>query len=149
MWGGPQMQRIRGGLVLLVAALCLSGCVGSRSSSSTSTKVEPAHVEKNEETGLAHLTLTEQASKRLGITTARVTSEGAKYQIPYAAVLYDDQGGTWVYTSPETLSFERHAITVDYIQGDVAVLSHGPAVGTKVVTVGVAELYGTESGVGH
>jgi hypothetical protein len=29
------------------------------------------------------------------------------------------------------------------------VLSNGPATGTAVVTVGAAELYGTETGVGH
>jgi hypothetical protein len=31
----------------------------------------------------------------------------------------------------------------------VAVLSSGPPVGTRIVTVGVAELFGTEFGVGH
>ena len=35
------------------------------------------------------------------------------------------------------------------IDGDVAVLSSGPPVGTRIVTVGVAELFGTEFGVGH
>jgi hypothetical protein len=68
--------------------------------------------------------------------------------IPYAAVIYDLHGETWTYTSPEPLTFVRQAITVDYIEGDMAVLSDGPAAGTQVATVGVAELYGADTGVG-
>jgi len=44
--------------------------------------------------------------------------------------------------------FVRHAITVDRIEADRAVLSAGPPIGTLVVTVGVAELWGIETGVG-
>lgn len=73
---------------------------------------------------------------------------GVKKVIPYAAVIYDLNGETWSYTRTEPLSFVRHSITVDYIDGDLAILSEGPEVGTEVVTVGVAELWGTEIGVG-
>jgi multidrug efflux system membrane fusion protein len=69
--------------------------------------------------------------------------------VPYASVIYDLSGDTWVYTSPEPLTFVRARIAVDYIEGDTAVLSQGPSAGTRVVTVGAAELYGTEFGVGH
>lgn len=68
--------------------------------------------------------------------------------VPYSAVLYDLNGDTWTYTSPEPLTFIRHPISVEYIEGDTAVLLDGPPSGTEVVTVGVAELYGTEFGVG-
>ena len=68
--------------------------------------------------------------------------------IPYAAVIYDLHGETWVYTSPEPLVFVRHPIVVEYIEDDRAVLSEGPAAGTAVVIVGAAELFGVESGVG-
>lgn len=69
--------------------------------------------------------------------------------VPYAAVLYDAKGATWVYTSPSPLVFVRHRIKIDYISGDVAILAEGPPVGTKVVTLGVAELFGTEFEIGH
>jgi len=68
--------------------------------------------------------------------------------VPYAAVIYGLNGETWVYVSPEPLVFHREPVTVAYIDGDNAVLSEGPAVGTQVVTVGVAELYGADTGVG-
>jgi hypothetical protein len=69
--------------------------------------------------------------------------------IPYSSVIYDLHGDTWTYTSPEALTFVRHPINVDYIEGDVAVLTDGPSPGTAIVIVGAAELYGTEFGVGH
>jgi hypothetical protein len=67
--------------------------------------------------------------------------------VPYAAVLYGVHGETWVYTNPEPLVYVRQAITIDYIEGDLAILSEGPEAGTEVVTVGAAELFGTETGV--
>ena len=68
--------------------------------------------------------------------------------VPYAAVLYDAQGKTWVYTNPEPLVFVRQSIQIDTVVGDETRLLAGPPVGTAVVTVGGAELYGTEFGVG-
>lgn len=67
--------------------------------------------------------------------------------VPYAAVLYGVHGETWVYTNPEPLVFVRSPITIDYIEGDLAILSEGPEVGTAIVTIGAAELFGTETGV--
>lgn len=69
--------------------------------------------------------------------------------VPYAAVIYGLHGETWVYTSPEPLTFVRQPIVVDYIEADLAVLVDGPPAGTLVVTVGVAELYGVDAGVGQ
>ena len=66
--------------------------------------------------------------------------------IPYAAVLYDADGKTWVYANPGPRTFLRAPITVDRIDGDDAFLSDGPPSGTAVVTVGAEELYGTEFG---
>jgi len=69
--------------------------------------------------------------------------------VPYSAVLYDVHGETWVYTNPAPLTFVRHLINVDYIEGDQAILLEGPPAGTSIVTVGVAELFGLEFGIGH
>ncbi len=68
--------------------------------------------------------------------------------VPYASILYDVRGDTWVYASPEPLVFVRHAVVVDYIDEQWAVLSDGPPAGTPVVSVGVAELLGTEFKIG-
>ena len=68
--------------------------------------------------------------------------------IPYAAVLYDPTGKTWVYTNPTELVYVRQPIQIETIAGDDVILGDGPPTGTPVVTVGAAELYGTEFGVG-
>jgi hypothetical protein len=69
--------------------------------------------------------------------------------IPYSAVIYDAQGNTWAYTNPEPLVFVRIPINVEYIEGNLAALKDGPAVGTSVVTVGAAELMGVEQKFGQ
>lgn len=117
-------------------------------------KIEPAKVETIEGTDLKRVTLTSKAAERLGIETvssgwAKLARERApRLVVPYASVIYDLNGETWVYTNPESLTFVRHRIEVDYIDADLAVLTSGPKVGTEIVTVGVAELYGVETGVG-
>ncbi|HEX6867287.1 MAG TPA: hypothetical protein VF119_00710, partial [Candidatus Limnocylindrales bacterium] len=60
----------------------------------------------------------------------------------------DPEGATWAYTNPEGLLFVRAPISVERIVGDLAILSEGPPAGTLVVTVGGAELWGAEHGVG-
>jgi hypothetical protein len=108
----------------------------------------PVKVEKNEATGLSRLTLSAKAAERLGIATGAVSAAGAGTAIPYAALVYDKAGKTWVYTNPEGRDYVRQEIEVQRIEGDMAFLSSGPPVGTAVVTVGTAELWGVESGVG-
>ncbi len=64
--------------------------------------------------------------------------------VPYGAVYYDAKGTAWVYVNPKPLVFERQRIVVERVVGDLAVLSDGPSVGTTVVTVGAALLFGAE-----
>lgn len=68
--------------------------------------------------------------------------------LPYSAVLYDLNGGTWTYTRSAPLTFVRYRVSVDYIEGDDAILSEGPPTGTEVVIVGATELFGIEFKVG-
>ncbi len=44
--------------------------------------------------------------------------------------------------------FVRERVILEWVDGDQAVVSQGPAVGEKVVTDGAAELFGTEFGAG-
>jgi hypothetical protein len=85
-----------------------------------------------------------------GVRVKLSLGEGASMRkvIPYSALIYDLDGSTWIYVSPKPLVFVRQPVTVDFIEGDRAILSDGPQVGETVVTVGVAELYGADTGVG-
>lgn len=145
----------RSGWLLVAAGLILSGC--ATIAEPEATHDDPLTVEAIEGSeGLNRLTITQQASDRLDISTGEVTVEKVSHSggpsqerkvVPYSSVMYDPEGGTWVYTNPEPLVFERAAITVDFIDGDIAALLKGPAEGTSVVIVGSAELYGAEFGV--
>ena len=86
----------------------------------------------------------EGAGARWTSRPATVSRSGGHKVIPYEALIYNDEAKTFVYTSPKPLSYERVPITVDRIDGDRVLLSKGPAVGTKVVTVGATEVYGAE-----
>lgn len=141
-------------VVLIIAGLQLSAC---QRESDRPTKIESARLEQVQGTELSRVILTAKAAERLGIKTAPVRDVQAtrsrtgtqRTVVPYAAVLYGAHGDTWVYISPGPLVFVRHRISVDYIEGDRAVLSNGPPSGIEVVTVGAALLFGTEFKVGH
>ena len=130
-------------VALLVVPLLLAACGGEAEHEAATAAV----VEEVDGTNLSKVTLTPEAAKRLDIKTAAVTANDAGRVIPYAAVLYSPTGETWAYTNPEGLTFVRAPIVVERIEGGRAMLTKGPAPGSKVATVGVAELYGAESGI--
>ena len=135
-------------VLLILVTLLLAACGGQ----AEYKKIEPALVEPIEGTELNRLTLTELAVERLDIHTDPVREEQVNGEmrivVPYDAVLYDVNGGTWVYINPEPRVYVREAINVEYIDGDMVVLNGSPDIGMEVVTVGAAELYGTDTGVG-
>ena len=138
-------------VVLLVVALQLAACGADEGPE----KIEPAHVEEVEGSEFNLVTLTEKAAERLDIQTEPAREEemeGAmKMVVPYSAVIYGLRGETWAYIrnpGQGSLTFVRHPITVEYIDGGLAILEDGPPVGTEVVTVGAQMLYGTDTGVG-
>lgn len=128
--------------------LLAAGCGGGGSSSDEAAS-GPATVTEVKGTDLSQVELTEQAAERLDIRTAAVEQKGALKIVPYSAVLYSPTGETWVYVSSKPLTFVRHRIVVERIDGERVVLRAGPAPGAKVATVGVAELFGAESGLGQ
>lgn len=136
-------------VLLVAAAVGAVALLGGKKSDSAADHNGPAEVEHVEGESLSRVTLTPEAAERLGIETVAVRTAAERTSVPYAALIYDPQGETWVYTNPERMVFVRAQVEVDRIEGQLAFLSAGPASGTDVVTVGGAELYGTEFEVGH
>jgi cobalt-zinc-cadmium efflux system membrane fusion protein len=68
--------------------------------------------------------------------------------VPVAAILYDVQGGSWVYVAEDKYVFRRQRVELLQTHGTTAVLGRGLKLGTNVVTAGAAELFGTEFGAG-
>ena len=131
--------------LLTAAALALAAC----STAPAPDLAPPATVVPVKGSDIPRLVLAPSAVQRLGIQTQPVTAAapgtaGATEVIPYPAVVYDTDGSSWAYVAVTSGTYVRRPITITVIRGDVALLSTGPPVGARVVTVGTAELLGTE-----
>jgi hypothetical protein len=138
--------------VLMVAAsvACLAASCASDLAAEAAVKVTPARVEATLDANIKKVTLTLKAAERLGILIDEVRADPSGRRIvPYASVLYDLTGKTWVYISADPLTFSRGAVVIDTIKGDNVYLSDGPPTGTKVLAAGVPQVYGAEVKVGH
>ena len=119
------------GLLLAATALPLAGCTEVETESSTAYEPSTLKEVKGKE-DLHLVTFTEEGAKRVGVKTGEIRRGDGQTVVPYAALIYDPQGKTYVYTSPKPLT---------YVQ---VIVSDGPPAGTDVVTTGAAEVYGTE-----
>ncbi len=143
----PRFVVVLAALTIIGAGGALTGCVAPADAAAGPAA---AVVEEIGDTELNTLTLTPQAVARLGLEIAEVEAgEDGRLSIPYAALIYSHDGETWVYTNPEPEVFVRAAVEVDRIDTETVYLFTGPAPGTRVVTVGAAELYGAEFDTAH
>jgi len=85
--------------------------------------------------------------QRVGVTIPLRLDEESLV-VPWAAVVHDIQGGAWVYEKSGAHDYARRRVQVKRVVGDVVALTGGVSAGAKVVTTGVAELFGTEFGAG-
>jgi hypothetical protein len=147
------MRRFNLPLVLATAAAAASyppttGLAASPAEAAVHTP--PARIEPIAGSTVKRITLTERAARRLDVQTEEVRQDASgEKAVPYASVLYDLAGKAWVYTNSAPLVFVRHPVAIARVNGATAYLKEGPPVGTHVVTVGVAQLYGAEKGIGH
>jgi RND family efflux transporter MFP subunit len=81
--------------------------------------------------------------------TVPLQDETESLVVPFKAILYDIHGGEWVYEQLDPRVYARRRVSVEYVDGDQAVLAAGPQPGRMVVTDGAVELFGTEFEVGH
>ena len=146
-----QLRATCAGLVLIAASASLSAC-GEASSGydyETASHHEPAKLEPIKGTDVQRVIFDAEGAKRVGLQTAAIRQNGQETVIPYGAVIYDAEGNAYAYTAPEPLTFVRQEIGIERMDGNSVVLSDGPPAGTEVVTVGAAQVYGTEFEVAH
>jgi hypothetical protein len=134
--------------LLLAVALPLSAC--NEIEEESSVGYEPAKLASVKgDDDVQRVTFTAEGARRVDLQTAPVKRSGKQKLVPYEALIYDAAGKTYVYTSPERLTFLREPVSVDRVEGNRVFLTVGPRAGTRVVTVGATEVYGTEFEVGH
>jgi hypothetical protein len=132
----PMGRRAAPTLAAGLALLAFLGC--SEVVSESETGYEPSKLAN------ARVEFTAEAAERTGLRTASVRRSGRRVSVPYAALLYDPEGKTYVYASPRALHYVREKVRVARVEGGRVLLSRGPAAGTRVVTTGAAQVYGTE-----
>ena len=128
--------RLLAGLLAGLIAVGVTGCAGgAEEETDGSANGDAAKVEQVAGSDIPMITLSNEAAERLGVATdpVRMQASGAIQQpaIPYQAVVYDAKGQAFTYVSPEPHVYSRVPLTVDDVQGDMAVLATGPAVGTS------------------
>ncbi len=69
--------------------------------------------------------------------------------LPWASIVIDAQGGSWVYACEGADAFRRVRIDPIRRAGDFAVFARGPEAGACIASVGVAEIFGSEFEPGH
>jgi len=149
---GRQMRAVCAGLVLIATGISLSACnqvAGTSTGGYEADKpAEPvSKVEPIKGTEVQLVKFSALGAKKVGLQTALVRRDGEQKVIPYAALLYDSEGKAFVYTSPKPLTFVRKEVKAEREDGDRVMLAEGPPAGTRVVTTGAVEVYGTEFGV--
>ena len=141
---GPWARSLRAlsaGLALLATGAALSGC---QEVASNVVESQPYHLEPVHGTHLNRVRLSAATAERIDLQTAQVRANGRGTVVPHLALIYSPEGGAFVYTRPEPLTYVRAPIKVERVVDDRALLSAGPPPGTVVVTVGAAELLATE-----
>jgi hypothetical protein len=134
--------------IALLALLALASLPACRAASSEEAEVpEPFTIEPIEGTDLNRLVLEKDALRRIRLETAPVEGGGRMAIVPTDAIWIDVEGRSWVYTETAPRTFVRAEVIVDRYDDGRALVEDGPPVGTPVVTVGVAELIGSEFGI--
>ena len=142
------MKRVHGilAVIVLTVSLQISACSAKPEAAVEDSPVRVEHLSGEQPT---RVTLTEDAIRRLDLQTDSVqvaTVNGAEVTvIPYSSIIYDTDGHTWVYTSPQAGTYLRTAVEVESIQGDDAIIATGLPAGSAIVTVGAEELFGSET----
>jgi len=130
---------------MLGTVLLVSGCKVDK----VEDKHHPAKLEETDQKGIMRIVLEARAVERIGLQTTLVVEENGRRVVPYGAIMYDTKGETWTFTNPQPLTYVRHKVVVEDIEGDRVTLAEGPPAGTTVVTVGATELMGAEHKYGH
>jgi cobalt-zinc-cadmium efflux system membrane fusion protein len=80
--------------------------------------------------------------------TLPLKSTGKNLAVPFSSIIYDIQGGTWVYVKSGPFVSIRTRVDLDHVSDSLAIIKLGISPGDEVVSAGAAELFGTEFGVG-
>lgn len=88
-----------------------------------------------------------QVGQKVSVTLTQKGSQSG-LTIPFSAVVYDIDGGTWIYRQVAPHTYARKRVLISRVMGAKAILAQGIEPESKIVYSGAAELFGTEFGAG-
>jgi multidrug efflux pump subunit AcrA (membrane-fusion protein) len=80
------------------------------------------------------------------LVTIPVSGSQMWTEVPWSSIVFDTNGGTWLYESLGDRRYARRRVDVDHNAAGIAYLNAGIADGKPVVAEGAAELWGFEFG---
>jgi hypothetical protein len=135
-------------VILFIFGLPLTACGQAASANSNPSKpLTIEHLDSDSEPTREILTVDAVSRLDIQISPVRSVTLNGKIQIviPYASILYDTHGSTWVYVNTAPQTYVRHLVIIEDIEGDDAILSSDDLPqGAQVVTQGAEELFGAE-----
>jgi hypothetical protein len=135
---------------IATTAILLAGALASGCGGATNTSVPaPSRIQHVPGSATGNIILTAQGAQRIGIQTATVRAGGGTgaVSIPFSAIVYDASGKAYAFTNPSPLTYTEVPLNISRINGNTALVTSGPRVGARVVTVGAEELFGVQTGV--
>jgi len=138
------------GLLVGAAVAVTAGLAGCASSASSAAQSPTSKLVTLPGTATPSVVLTPLGAQRIGLETAPVSAgPGGAATFPYAALLYEPNGQLAVYVSAGTLTYTRHYVKLDAVNGGQVTVASGVTLGERVVTDGAEELLGIQNGVGE
>ena len=90
------------------------------------------------------VTFTKLGAERADVATTPVKGADGHSELPYAALLYNSDGSTFVYTATGPRTYVYTPIHLRKIVGETLYFTDGPKPGTPVVTSGVPQVHGAD-----
>lgn len=144
--GFPAGRRRRPVIGLVLAAiLAAGGCAGGGAEEEEEVPlVQTKLTDLKQYPGHHIIQFTKLGASRVGLATSPVTGTPEERVAPYAALLYEPDGSTFVYTSPKVRTYRYTPIKVSRIVGNRIYFTGGPKPGDRVVTSGLPQVYGAD-----
>ena len=145
------MRKMRlAGLLVGAAVAATPGLAGCAPPASSAAQSPTSKLVTLPGTATPSVVLTPLGAQRIGLETAPVSAgPGGAATFPYAALLYEPNGQLAVYVSAGTLTYTRHYVKLDAVNGGQVTVASGVTLGERVVTDGAEELLGIQNGVGE
>jgi len=139
-------RRTRLGLSLAAAAVAvLPACTGAGAEDEEEVELfQTKLVELKDHPGHHSVTFSKTGVERADVRTTPVTAGGGHREIPDAALLYNGDGSTFVYTATGPRTYTYTPIKVLEVVDNTVHFTGGPGPGDPVVTSGVPQVHGAD-----